>query len=306
MNDSQIESLLRKAPRPTAPAGLLQQLQAGIRLPGIGAEPEASTKVGSPWRRWFPALAFGVFFLGCFILLGVQTAQLLRLRREHEALRAATANLEPLRRDNAELETLRLAAPETERRQKEQEEGLKLRSEATRLRAAAGEVTVLRADNQRLQAERAAAAAKAGIVREEDPTGAQAQRISCINNLKQICLAARLWANEHRDHLPMDFLSITNELSTPKILTCPADAARPRAVAWQDFDGSSVSYEMLSPGAPETDPAVVYVRCPLHQNVGLCDGSAQMLDDTRTVQNVEGKFKIVRLQGGVPKRAPQP
>jgi hypothetical protein len=185
----------------------------------------------------------------------------------------------------------------------------RLSEEAVRLRAAAQELSVLRAENQRLQAERAAATAQAGVVREADPLGEskkKAQRISCINNIKQVCLAARIWANDHKDHLPPDFLSMSNVMTTPKVLTCAADTARVRASTWQEFDGSSVSYEMLSPGAPETDPAVVYVRCPLLNNVGLCDGSAQMLGNTHSAQLVGGKFKIVRIDAVVPKPAPQP
>jgi len=309
MNDSQIESLLRKAPCPAAPAGLKEQLQSGIRLPRVTSGAEPDTNVVPFWRRWFPTLAFGVFFLGCFILLGVQTAQLLELRRENQSLRTATANLEQLRQDRAELEKLRLATQETERRQKEQEEVVKLRGEATRLRAAAQEVSVLRAENQRLQAERAAAAAQAGVVREEDPLAeskGKAQRVACINNIKQIGLAARMWANQHEDRLATNFVTMSKLLNSPKLLTCPGDDSRVGVSTWQDFDGSSVSYEMLSPGAPETDPNVVYVRCPIHNNVGLCDGSAHQLDETRTVQQVDGKFKIVRLQAVVPKQAPQP
>jgi hypothetical protein len=99
---------------------------------------------------------------------------------------------------------------------------------------------------------------------------------------------------------------MSNELNTPRILTCSADTARVPIRSWQEFDGSSLSYEMLSPGVSEEDPAVVFVRCPIHNNVGLVDGSAHMLDDMRTVQKVDGKFKIVRLQSVVPEPALQP
>jgi hypothetical protein len=144
------------------------------------------------WRRWFPALSFGVFLLGCIVVLAVQTNQLLELRRENALLRAGSAKLEQLRQDNAELDRLRAATQATQRRQKEQKELLKLRAEVTRLRGVSQEVLVLRAENQGLQTERAAAAAKAGVVREEDPLSPlneakeKAMRISCINNIKQI------------------------------------------------------------------------------------------------------------------------
>src|SRR5215470_11941780 len=131
MNDLQIESLLRQAPRPAAPAGLKNRLLADIRLTTNQGEHSVRPALLPLWRRWFPALSFGLFLFGCFILLGVQTRQVLELRRENVALRAGTANLEQLRQDNTELERLRLAAQETERRQKEEDELRKLRAEVT-------------------------------------------------------------------------------------------------------------------------------------------------------------------------------
>src|SRR5262249_27220176 len=152
-----------------------------------------------------------------------QTSQLLELRRENESLRAATANFDAPRQDNAETQSLNAAAQEADRQRREHEELVRLRDEVTQLRAQAAELTMLRAENQRLQAARTAAAAKAGAVQEEDLFAAakeKAQRIACVNNLKQIGLAARIWAADHRDVLPPDFVTMSNELSTPKLLIC--------------------------------------------------------------------------------------
>jgi hypothetical protein len=227
----------------------------------------------------------------------MQTLRMLELRRENAALRVATASLDQLRQDHAELERLRAAAQQTERAQKEQEELEKLRAEVDQLRAIANELPALRAESQRLAAERADAAAKAGVETEVDPFAEakqRAQRINCISNIKQIGLAARIWANDHQDIMPADFLTMSNELTTPKILTCTADTGRTRASDWRVFDGSSVSYELLSPGVDERDPSVVYVRCPICNNVGLVDGSAHQLAPDNRVEKVDGKFKIVR------------
>src|SRR6266498_1988492 len=120
MNDQQLEHLLRHAPAPSPPPGLKEQLKTGIRL--AAPSPERVTTGAPFWRRWFPALSFGVLLLGCLVALAVQTSQLRDLRRENAALRAATASVEELRRDNAALENLQAAAPDLERLQKEHTE----------------------------------------------------------------------------------------------------------------------------------------------------------------------------------------
>ena len=79
----------------------------------------------------------------------------------------------------------------------------------------------------------------------------KAQRINCVSNLKQVGLAFRLWEGDNGDKFPMTvsfsqggaqdyvfvggsaptkayqmgvaFMVMSNELSTPKILTCPSD-----------------------------------------------------------------------------------
>lgn len=267
----------------------------GGRISAGGSELEGA----SIWRRKAPVLSLCAILLAGLIALTVQTIRMVDLRRENDALRAATASLDQLREDNAELARLRAAAQQAERAQKEQEELEQLRAEADQLRAIAQELPALRAESQRLAAERAAAAAKAGVVAEVDPFAeakGRAQRIACISNLKQIGLAARMWANDNKEIMPIDFLSMSNELTSPKVLVCPADTARRQAANWQEFDGNSASYELLSPGVPEGDPNIVYVRCPIHHNVGLLDGSAQQLDPAvHRIEKVDGKFKIVRV-----------
>src|SRR5467141_3571131 len=72
---------------------------------------------------------------------------------------------------------------------------------------------------------------------------ARAQRINCVNNLKQVGLGFRTWALDNNDKYPtqvsitnggtMEFIGtrrvfahfgvMSNELSTPKILFCPQE-----------------------------------------------------------------------------------
>ncbi len=87
----------------------------------------------------------------------------------------------------------------------------------------------------------------------------KAQRINCVNNLKQDGLAFRLWEGDNGDKYPMavstnkngtmeyggdvfhHFQVMSNELSTPKILACPADN-RTAAATFAGLKNQNVSY----------------------------------------------------------------
>src|SRR5438445_13592778 len=76
---------------------------------------------------------------------------------------------------------------------------------------------------------------------------AKAQRIKCVNNLKNVGLAFRIFATDNQDQFPMNistnsggsseynllpnqmwahFQALSNELSTPKIVLCPSDSGK--------------------------------------------------------------------------------
>ena len=72
---------------------------------------------------------------------------------------------------------------------------------------------------------------------------AKAKDVACINNLKEIGLGLRMWANDQGDKYPWQvdmskggsagspdwtdhFRVLSNELRTTRILLCPADLAR--------------------------------------------------------------------------------
>jgi hypothetical protein len=300
MNEAQIENLLRSAPRPAPPEGLKSTLEDEIRLPAANPRRETLVLGEVPfWRRWLPALAYGVLLLGCFVMLAVQSVQVLQLRRENESLRAASANLDQLRQQNEDLQKVASSAQSLASLRKGQAEAEQLRAEIERLRQATQPLAATRAEHQRLLAEQAARQAPGGATApmEEDPFAEakqKGQRIACVNSLKQISLAARLWSNQHGDVLPSDFLSMSNELGSVKLLFCPGQTnlgVRPRT--WAELNPAQISYEMLAPGVSETHPDVVFVRCPLHNTVGLVDGSVQQLGTNRHVREVDGFMKIV-------------
>lgn len=296
MNDAHIESLLRQAPKPPTPPELKQRLISDIRLSHLSPTSDEAAKPATFWLRWTPALSFGILFLGCLIVLGIQTSQLLELRRENESLRATTSELEPLRQDAVELEQLRAAQREMEKRGKEGEELQRLTAETEELRSQISELPSLRAENQRLRAEYDALASQAGVPPANDPfakTKEKANVTQCVNNLKQIGLAARMWANDHNTNgLPLEWLTMKKMLPTPKVLTCPGDTVRTPAISWDQFDGSSVSYELPSATPDEREPYIVYSRCPIHGSIGLCDGSVMSKFDPSRLQRVDSNLKF--------------
>jgi prepilin-type N-terminal cleavage/methylation domain-containing protein len=90
----------------------------------------------------------------------------------------------------------------------------------------------------------------------------KAASINCVNNLKECGLASKIWEGNHNDRYPGEtsitnggatellaagnvaacFQVISNELSTPKILTCPSDDERVGANSWGGLNNSNISY----------------------------------------------------------------
>ena len=111
-------------------------------------------------------------------------------------------------------------------------------------------------------------------------------RIACMGNLKQVGLAYRQWALDNNDKFPMhvsvtnggameriadgdvllNFLVMSNELNTPKLLHCPADDRRVWATTFAQslppnaspsaatFASNSISY-FVGLDADETNPS---------------------------------------------------
>ncbi|MEY4918780.1 MAG: hypothetical protein RL616_2693 [Verrucomicrobiota bacterium] len=160
------------------------------------------------------------------------------------------------------------------------------------------------------------------------PHGRRSSKIGCVNNLKQIGLAYKIWAGDNNDKYPME-LSITNggalewlnttdawktfqlmsnELSTPKILYCPSDSARRQAAT--DFDDgmkTRISY-FIGADATDTNPAAFLSGDDnltingVHPKPGLMNVSANAAlgwDDTRHNDTTrQSWFTKTRAGGG--------
>jgi len=136
----------------------------------------------------------------------------------------------------------------------------------------------------------------------------KAQRINCVNNLKQIGLAFKIWEGDNNDQYPFNLstnkggtmelcdtgangldrnswqhlLVMSNVLATPKILACPADAQHPAALDFSQFGADHCTY-LIQTGTNINDsyPQAVLAICPLHRNVLYCDGSVQQLSQAK-------------------------
>jgi type II secretory pathway pseudopilin PulG len=94
-------------------------------------------------------------------------------------------------------------------------------------------------------------------------SAADSQRKACMNNLRVIYIANKVWAADNNNKFPAQvserlggakekaakgiafpiFQVMSNEMSTPKILVCPADVTRSAALSFTTgFDNSHVSY----------------------------------------------------------------
>jgi prepilin-type N-terminal cleavage/methylation domain-containing protein len=92
---------------------------------------------------------------------------------------------------------------------------------------------------------------------------AKASRVNCLSNLKQAAFSFHLWAQDHEGKFPWmasdedggsqnkpivafyQFLLVSRELDTPKVLTCPSDKATTVKTTWNDFAtnaSASLSY----------------------------------------------------------------
>jgi Domain of unknown function (DUF4190)/GYF domain 2 len=141
----------------------------------------------------------------------------------------------------------------------------------------------------------------------------RAQRINCVNNMKQIGLAFRTWALDHGDQYPFNvstnaggtlelcalgadgfdanaalhFMVLSNELATPLTLVCPGDNKQP-AIDFQHLQPANVSYLLRSgSNVNDTMPQMILAICPIHHNVLLSDGSVQALTEARLKQMLD-------------------
>lgn len=135
----------------------------------------------------------------------------------------------------------------------------------------------------------------------------KARRVACVNNLKQLGLSLQTWAANNGDLLPPDILSMSNELTSTKVLICPADLSHVPANDWGSFTTANLSYKFLCPSAKVAAAQEVVFLCPIHGNFTLMDGSVQSrIARTHPEQFVMKDGKLYFGEPVVPDRPPNP
>lgn len=181
-----------------APAGLALSISATALTT---ATTGTGTTLGLLKLATMTKLKAGI--LGALLVAGVAAPVALqqhrmqaRLRQENAALRAQADRVWPLASDNERLSNLVTQATAA-RTENHLDELLKLRGEVAALRSREGELSRLKQENQRLKASRPSEAAS-----ELTPEQEKAATIAKMDDVKQMVLAMRMFANDNQDQLP--------------------------------------------------------------------------------------------------------
>ncbi|MBI5383626.1 MAG: prepilin-type N-terminal cleavage/methylation domain-containing protein [Verrucomicrobia bacterium] len=100
---------------------------------------------------------------------------------------------------------------------------------------------------------------------------AKANRANCLNNLRQIGVGFRLYANDNSEKFPWlvaqalggsldtedwadHWRACSNEMNTPKILVCPSDKDKTTADRWDRLDGNRHFSFFVGKDADENQP----------------------------------------------------
>ena len=275
--EQDIENALRHAAKPAPPAGLRERLAAETQNISGQADFRRNERSSQGWlRRWWPALAPAGISVACALTYNAQRAEIRDLQQSIQTLSQAASAANLPAQSSAPVKVVAPAMSAAT----EQEEIARLKGMVAQLAAEVGQLEQARTENERLRAQ-LAAPLPGTLTPEEAEALAKARdramSIQCVNNLKQLGLSCKTWALDNGDRFPSNVLLMTNEMSTPKILVCPADTSRQAANDWPTWTAANCSYEFMAPGASDReDPQRVLFRCPIHGNIGLCDGSVQM------------------------------
>ena len=274
INDEQIEAALRGAPRPKAPSNLKSRLISGIQVSKGDTENSPGSAPRNWFSRWWPVLGPGAVSLACAAVITLQQMEIREVKNTIASLPATSESgaAVPATASPAATDGKSRAGDATDNGELD-----RLRAEAEALKADVAQLEQLQIENAQLRVRLQAASSPFSSDETAFLQAARdrAQSIACVNNLKQIGLACRIWALDNNDKFAPSLVCMSNELSTPKILVCPADTNRVVAPNFFNFASANCSYEYFGADGNETNPTQLLSRCPLHGHIGLVDGSVQ-------------------------------
>ncbi|HWH68173.1 MAG TPA: hypothetical protein VNT26_02255, partial [Candidatus Sulfotelmatobacter sp.] len=103
----------------------------------------------------------------------------------------------------------------------------------------------------------------------------RADAIGCADHLKSILMAAHTWSMDNADAAPPGLAVLTNDLPSPTVLFCPANALVTPPTNWAELNWSQIDYTWM-PNVDWNEPTNVACVCRIHENVGLVDGSVKL------------------------------
>jgi hypothetical protein len=272
--DRDIENILRQAPSPAVPAALKDKLLTDFAVATAIRRSAKSSSVrpaSGLLRRWWSALTPAAVSLACAAVLTVQQTEINEIQQRLQTLPTPT-NVAPSRPV-----TIPDSQPTSRDSTPAEDEYSRLTDQAAQLSAEIAKLEQVRAENEDLRHKIVAGSAGNQLTPDElqklDEARERSDSIRCVNNLKQIGLAVKIWALDHQDVYPTNFLCMSNELNTPKILACPGDTNRVAAASFSSYTDANCSYEFFF--GSDQEPNQILTRCPIHGNIGLCDGSVQ-------------------------------
>jgi RNA polymerase sigma factor (sigma-70 family) len=200
------------------PAGLASQV-AATALSGAGAASAANGVLAMLSHLQTHLVVMKTSYIAASITaalaavpLVVQHQRLEARQAEVSALRQQAAALDDLRADNERLRALAAVAQEAEDLRQGEAELARLREESARLRAAtASPLHGALAEAQ--AAQNAAEAQRAEVVEKIE---FQRRHELMVNGLKNVGLAARIYASDHEDRLPSSFEQIKELVNLPE------------------------------------------------------------------------------------------